>query len=198
MKNTAVVFLAAGKSARFGAVKQLLPFRGKTLVRHLVDEAFEAGADPVVGVTGAPHQALAAELSPTRAAVVFNPDWPEGKGTGIAAGARYVLEHYPGVSFLVVCVSDQPFVSALLFEQMYQKHLETGQPMVACAYAGSAGTPVFFTRHAAEALLSLQADEGAKKILTAHPGQVATVDFPMGPADIDTPEDYERWISGGR
>jgi len=41
-------------------------------------------------------------------------------------------------------------------------------------------------------LRSLPDDQGAKSIILRHRDEVATVDFPAGALDIDTPEDYER------
>ncbi len=47
------VVLAAGAATRMGKLKQLLPYRGRTLIQHAVDQALQAGFDPVVVVVGA-------------------------------------------------------------------------------------------------------------------------------------------------
>src|SRR5205085_1732585 len=48
MAKVAAVILAAGESARFGKPKQFLRFRGKTLLRRIVDAASEADCAPVI------------------------------------------------------------------------------------------------------------------------------------------------------
>ena len=53
MNNTAIIILAAGNSSRFGGAKQLLHLSSEPLLQHVIDEAIEAGAEPIVVVTGA-------------------------------------------------------------------------------------------------------------------------------------------------
>ncbi len=67
--------------------------------------------------------------------------------------------------------------------------------MVASAYAGTLGVPAFFARPCFAELLSLGDKLGAKALLVARPHDVATVDFPGGAMDIDTPGDWERFAS---
>jgi len=47
MNNTAIIILAAGNSTRFGSTKPITAFQSQTLLQHAIDEATEAGADPV-------------------------------------------------------------------------------------------------------------------------------------------------------
>ena len=92
---------------------------------------------------------------------------------------------------IIITVCDQPFVSSSLFQQLYQTQNKSVQHIVACAYADTIGTPALFTQKYFDALMSLQGDEGAKKILLANKDDVATIDFPQGNIDIDTQKDYE-------
>lgn len=48
----AVVVLAAGLSSRMGRTKQLILFKGKPLLRHVVDAAASSVADEIVIVLG--------------------------------------------------------------------------------------------------------------------------------------------------
>ena len=61
MRNVAAVVLAAGGSSRLGQPKQLLTFRGETLIRRAVRAAAEAGCAPIVVVVGEARDAI--ELS---------------------------------------------------------------------------------------------------------------------------------------
>jgi molybdenum cofactor cytidylyltransferase len=42
--------------------------------------------------------------------------------------------------------------------------------------------------------MTLPDDQGAKKIIQQHLQDVSLVDFPGGEVDLDTPEDYQRFI----
>jgi len=194
MTNTALIILAAGQSARLGRPKQLLRFGDKTLLQHTIDEALRAGALPVVVVTGARAEEVAGSIDSGPVEIVFNTQWEQGKGTGIAAGVRKIVEDCPEVTQVILSVCDQPFVTAALFQQLFQKQRESGREIVASAYAGAMGTPVLLTRKYFGQLLGLEKDAGAKQILQAYPDDVATVDFPGGEVDIDTVEDYERLV----
>ncbi|HKP93984.1 MAG TPA: NTP transferase domain-containing protein, partial [Chthoniobacterales bacterium] len=52
MRTIGAVILAAGGSSRFGQPKQLLSWRGETLIRRAVRAASEARCDPVIVVAG--------------------------------------------------------------------------------------------------------------------------------------------------
>src|SRR5205809_4602958 len=191
MNNTAIIILAAGGSTRFGNIKQLLHFNGKTLLQHAIGEATKAGAEPIVVVTGASADEISKGINQERIQVVLNERWQEGMASSIVAGIHAAITYNNDTEKIIIAVSDQPFVSASLFKQLYKTQEESVQHIIACAYANTMGTPALFTQKYFDALLSLQGDEGAKKILLANKDDVATIDFPQGNIDIDTQKDYE-------
>ena len=198
MHNTAILILAAGNSTRFGSTKQLLRFNGKTLLQHAIEEATEAGADPVVVVLGANANEVSASIDTTTVEIVLNNRWEEGMASGIVAGIRKVSSLTEHVHNIIIAVCDQPFISSALFKQLYQTQTESQKGIVACSYADTIGTPVLFTQQYFEHLLVLHGDEGAKKLLTTFATDVATVHFPNGNFDIDTQIDYQELIKDSR
>jgi len=52
VKNIGAAILAAGESSRLGRPKQLIQFRGKSLIRRTVNAANEAGCSPITVVLG--------------------------------------------------------------------------------------------------------------------------------------------------
>jgi molybdenum cofactor cytidylyltransferase len=194
MNNTAIVILAAGSSSRFGSAKQLLHFNNKTLLQHVIDEAIDSGAEPVIVVTGANADEVEKEIKNKKVEFVFNKSWKEGMASSIVAGVKKAITLINDIEKIIITVSDQPFVSSTLFKQLYQTQEKNVQQIVACSYADTIGTPVLFTQNYFDALMSLEGEEGAKKILNANNSDVATIDFPQGAIDIDTQKDYDELL----
>ena len=86
--GVAGVVLAAGSSSRLGTPKQLLRYRGETLLHRTVRLALAAGLDPVHVVLGcsAPVVGTALEDLGSRVTTVINPHWQTGMGSSLARG----------------------------------------------------------------------------------------------------------------
>src|SRR6266536_1814860 len=210
----AAVILAAGESSRLGQPKQLIQFRGKTLVRRMVDAASEAGCRPILVVVGngkqSPHldalrspkeetrqlvDAITSELKKTGAIIVANPNWKGGLGTSIRTGIQHLIDTAPGVEATVLLTCDQPFIDRAVIGGLITLRHETRKPIVAASYAGTLGVPALFDRGRLPELLRLDDSAGAKSIILSNRDQVAEFPFPEGEIDIDTLEDYERFAA---
>ena len=62
MSNVGAIVLAAGSSSRLGRAKQLLPFRGGTLIRHAVAAAIGSRLETAVLVLGANADPIAKDV----------------------------------------------------------------------------------------------------------------------------------------
>lgn len=177
------MILAAGASTRMGRLKQLLPYRGKTMVEHAVEQALAAGFHPLIVVVGAEAASVRAALSGQPVAIVENPRWQLGMGSSIAAGVEALLE----MQSLAVLLADQPFVEARHLLQMQALLDSANAPAVAAQYGGTLGVPALFKRELFGALQSLDPAAGARGLLRTH-----ALPFPLPEAavDIDTPEDF--------
>lgn len=189
-----VVLLAAGGSARMGRSKQLLPYRGTTLLRHAATVAAEAKLRPAVVVLGAEADRAAAELIGLPVLPVVNAEWARGLGTSIHVGVTAALAAEPNLSAVVLTLADLPLVTPDLLRQLARSHVETGRQLAACRYADAPGVPALFGRAFFPVLQALPDDQGAKKLLRAAGAEVTLIDFPGGAADIDTPAEYERLL----
>jgi molybdenum cofactor cytidylyltransferase len=192
MSNIGAVILAAGKSSRLGRPKQLLQFRGKTLVRRIVDAAGEAGCSPIVVVIGSDKEKIARELEQTSAVMVENLDWNNGMGTSIRSAVQHLVDIAPSVEAIVLLVCDQPLVDSDTIEQLIALGEKTKKAIVASSYAGTLGVPALFDRSCAKELLRLADVSGAKPIIFSNHDRVAEFPFPEGKIDIDIAGDYER------
>jgi len=189
MNNTGIIILAAGNSSRLGTAKQLLHYQGQTLLLHIVQEALSCHPATVIVVVGAEAQAIAETLADRDVSICYNADWSTGMASSIRKGMTQLIAENSMVTNCIVTVSDQPHLSGQNFSQLDKLQSKTGKGIVASTYAGTTGVPVLFTHPYFELLLSLQGDQGAKKIVGQHLDDLATVGFEQGAIDIDTPED---------
>jgi molybdenum cofactor cytidylyltransferase len=192
MPNTGAVILAAGKSSRLGQPKQLLQFRGQTLVRGIVDAAREAGCSPIVVVIGSDKDKVARELKRTNAVIVENKNWNDGMGTSIRSGVQQLIYVAPNVEAIVLLACDQPLVDSHTIEHLIALGEKTKKAIVASSYAGTLGVPALFDRSCVEELLALDDGSGAKPIILSNHERVAEFPFSEGQIDIDTAADYDK------
>jgi molybdenum cofactor cytidylyltransferase len=195
MRRIAAVILAAGGSSRFGQPKQLLTYRGETLVRRAVRAAKEAGCAPVVVIVGESGPAIRPELQETTALMIENPEWQRGLGTSVRRGTQFVIESAPDIDALALMVCDQPLVESSTIAGLVAEQEKTRKPIVASSYSDTLGVPALFDRSCFAALLALPDDSGAKSVIEARPDDVASVSFEAGAIDIDTPADLRRLMS---
>jgi molybdenum cofactor cytidylyltransferase len=189
---TVCLLLAAGSSSRMGKAKMLLPFRNKTLLQHIIDETKSIANAELLVVTGCYHSLLKEILEQQQVAFVQNENWEKGMGNSIQKGMQHIMQHFPEATAVLILVCDQPHISSGLIEKMIAKKKQTGKNIIACAYHGTTGIPVLFDKKYFPLLYSLDGLQGAKKIVQQFAADTATVDFPEGTFDIDTPGDYER------
>jgi len=193
MHKTVIIILAAGESSRMKEPKQLLPFKEKTFVTHTIDEATKSRMQTIL-VLGANELSIKKQLQNVSAPIVYNQNWQEGISSSIKAGLNSALEKNNQIESCIFCVCDQPYISADIFLQLTDKKHTSGKKIIACSYAETIGTPVLFDKKYFNALMNLQSDEGAKKLLSLYKDDVDFIPFEKGEFDIDTEADYNKLI----
>jgi len=194
--RVACILLAAGGSRRMGRPKQLLPWRGTTLVAHAANAAAEAGCGRVFAVVGAAREEVSAALAGTGAECVVNADWEDGLSSSIRTGlcAAQAEEARSGAPWdgALVLLADQPHVSSASLGALVARFraVARARAIAASAYAGTLGPPAVFGRAHFPALCALEGDAGAKAVLAANEADVLAVPFEPGAVDVDTPADY--------
>jgi molybdenum cofactor cytidylyltransferase len=196
MSSTALLLLAAGASTRMGRPKQLLPYRGRTLLRHAAETAVASGCAPIVLVTGALNEALAAEVADLPIQAVHNPNWETGMASSIRAGLLAAQGAKP--SAVLIMLSDQPLLTPELLQQLMQRHQQSGAPVVAAAYGDALGVPAVFAEILFPELLQLQGQAGAGRLIASYGAAAERVPFPGGLVDVDTPTQYAALLAGDK
>jgi molybdenum cofactor cytidylyltransferase len=184
------IILAAGSASRMGRLKQLLPYRGQTLIEHAIEQAQGAGFAPVVVVLGAQAEAVGQVVNRTLAKPIVNADWASGMGSSISAGVAGMLEMAPDVAAIAVLLADQPYVLASHLADMARVFEDSSTPILAASYAGTLGVPTMFRRAAFEKLRNLKPDDGARALLRGGVDEVNSYELPEAAIDIDTPEEF--------
>lgn len=180
-----------------GRAKQLLPVGGVPLVRHAALAALAAPVAPVVVVLGAHAEEVRPALDGLALHPVVNPGWAEGMGSSVRAGLAAVLALAPALEAVIIALADQPGVTAEHLASLVARHRQHPGGIVATEAAGMAGPPVLFAARWFPRLREARGDAGARELLRAEAGAVVRVPL-ASTADLDTPEDYTRYVAPPR
>lgn len=185
------VVLAAGLSRRMGVQKLLLPFSGKTVIAHIVDQLLASTVDEVHVVVGHQAERVSAELSGRAISIVKNPNYKSGMLSSVRCGLRNLPEKCRAV---MVALGDQPSVTTELIDQMLQSFATTNKSVLVPLYKDKRGHPILFSSLYRDMILTQYDDIGLRGILRNHPEDI--FELPVSNAsilcDMDYPEDYRR------
>lgn len=190
--STGIIILAAGNSSRLGNPKQLLSFRGNTLLAATIEAAERTSCAPIVLVLGAYAQEILATVQTLDINYVINKSWEDGMSSSIRAGLAKIIEMEPETENVIIAVSDQPFITPDIFHALLENLEKTDKHIVASQYAQTVGTPALFNKKYFGQLMALEGNSGAKHILTQYVDDVSTIPFELGHIDIDTETDYKN------
>jgi molybdenum cofactor cytidylyltransferase len=195
------VVLAAGKSSRMGRTKALLPIgaSGETFLTRIIRVLREGGAEAIVVVIGGDAAAVRASLPREDASItaVDNPNYEQGQLSSLLVGLAAVEQRHESVKAVMVTLVDLPLISASTVRSVLDAYrAKPGAPLVRPRRGNRHGHPVIFGHSIFGELRRADPSMGAKSVVHAHAAEEVNVDVDDEGAfiDIDTPEDYERFI----
>jgi molybdenum cofactor cytidylyltransferase len=184
--------LAAGGSRRLGQPKQLLPYRGATLLDAVLATARECRFDQLLVALGGAGAEVRGAVDLRGADVVVNDAYGDGCSSSIAAAVE-ALD--PRCNLLVLLLGDQPGVRPATVAALVGQRGDA--PLAVCRYEDGRGHPFAFARTVFGDLAGLHGDKAVWKLLDRRPADVAEVAVPGPvPLDVDTWEDYEAVLAG--
>ena len=195
------IVLAAGKSSRMGRPKALLPIgsSGDTFLTRILHVLRDGGLHRAFVVIGAEAAAVRATLPRDDGflRIVENPDYELGQLSSLLTGLAAVEDENDAVLAALVTLVDLPLISASTVRAVVAAYDQSpGAPVVRPRRGPRYGHPVIFDRRLFDELRSANPSTGAKPVVHAHAAEEVNVDVADDGAftDIDTPEDYERFI----
>lgn len=188
--RTGGILLAAGVGRRFGSDKRRARLRNGAMVFEHSLRILAAVCDETLLVLGAQDdpQDFAEALPPT-VRVVNAARSAGGMGFSLADA----MAHADAWDACLVGLADKPFVTEATMRTV--RSLLATHDLVVPTHGGVPGHPVGFRRCHFTRLAALEGDAGARDLIRSLREQVHFVelDDPGILADIDTPEQLERW-----
>jgi molybdenum cofactor cytidylyltransferase len=199
------IVLAAGDSTRFrasladhesalGEAKQLLPYRGRSLLDAALDTARVCAFDQRIVALGGSAEAVRERVDLRGFTTVDVPQAGTGCGASVSTAVAAVDPRADG---LVLLLGDQPQVRETAVASLVAAAGDSSVGL--CRYEDGVGHPFWFRREVFGALRELRGDKAVWKVV--HSGRFAVTEVAVAgavPLDVDTWADYERLLAGGR
>ncbi len=198
------LLLAAGQSRRMGAEsKLLLPFPDRPMVTVTAERLRAAGIfDSIFIVTGHRSAEVRAAVDASDAGPVQfipAPDYADGLSRSLIAGVKEALR-LP-LDGLLIALADMPLIDAEDLRVLAEAFApDQGRSIIVPTVDGQRGNPTLWARSLLPEMLSLDGDQGAKRLMQRFADQVAEVPRtnPGLLVDLDTPEAYRIALAGLR
>lgn len=185
----AAVVLAGGLSERMGRPKALLRLGTDTFLGTILGRLEPLGL-PWVGVVTNPR----VPFSMAGPRILVNREPQRGQLSSLRLALQAGAADFP---WLLVALVDQPAVSAATYRALVDA---TARPAALWVpeHGGRRGHPLVFDRCCFADLLAAPDDEGMRWVVARHRDRRVEVPVPDPEIhrDIDTPEDYERLLTG--
>lgn len=189
------IILAAGASRRLGSPKQLLNINGKALINHTLDIALASEVKDWLLVLGANKEKILQELDQHSTDLCIFEGWEKGMGASLSASIRFLKGKGISTEAYLFLVCDQPYLTKEyinLLVKSWRKH----KTIIASTYKSKPSVPAVIPSDYEAQLIRLQGDKGARDILRQNEGRL--LNFEAGAHDLDTQEDYKKYLNKPR
>ncbi|WP_312095748.1 NTP transferase domain-containing protein [Niallia sp.] len=199
------IYLAAGKSSRMGEHKLSLPLSEDTIGNVALSEILSATFIDYVLVVVQPSDCLGwisqenkALLNGKKGKVIRCEEANQGQSYSLKAGFAAAMERK--ATKILICLADQPFVTATMLSKLVKTPLHPPDEYVASMHNGVIMPPILFHPNVYEKISQLLGDEGARKLLKRGILQGEKIEFSeeIYFIDIDTKNDYVKALERRR
>jgi molybdenum cofactor cytidylyltransferase len=192
---------AAGHGVRLGGAKLLLPLAGRPLILHALAAWQKSKVERTVVVVRPDDPSLAHVVQEAGAEVVVPALPPPDMKASLQAALRHIAVKYcpTAAAAFLVAPADMPQLSASIIDRLIERYSRNSVGRIlAPTLNGRQGHPVLFPWRLAAEVHALGANEGLNAIVQRNQpvlvpceDLVAKDESPF--ADVDTPEEYQRF-----
>lgn len=187
------VLLGAGRSARMGKPKLLLPWGETSILGHLLAQWRRLGAQHIAVVCASGDLNMQGELERLRfplANCVLNPAPERGMFSSLQCAAQWPQWH-GGLTHWAVVLGDQPHLRDNTLRRLLDWTAQHPEQICQPARAGHGRHPVLLPK---KIFTELARSEAAhlKEFLAGREPALCELDDPGLEFDIDRPEDYQQ------
>ena len=181
-----LILLAAGNSKRFNGNKLLAIYKDKPIYMYIVEKVLDLKLNKIICVTQ--YEEIKVGLLNTDINVVMN----ENSSLGVSSSIKLGINFDKNADGYMFMVCDQPFISIKTLNSLIDNFINGDKGIVCVGYGDNKGNPVIFSKRYINELLSLEGDNGGKRILKGHLNDlnIVNVDNEIELADIDTQEEF--------
>lgn len=186
------VILAAGQSRRMGQPKINLPWGRTTVLGWIIQTLQSAGVQDIWIVTGK-HPASGLDVCQAHSVhFVVNPVAETG---GMLSSLKVGLRHLPeSCTAALVVLGDHPQMEVQTVQSLLEAYLDH-PGIIVPSFQMRRGHPWLLDRRYWHEVLALESPQTLRDYLTQKNDEIYYIDTdtPTILADLDTPEDYERY-----
>ncbi|MCI0442778.1 nucleotidyltransferase family protein [bacterium] len=188
------IILAAGESKRIGTPKALLKINAETFMERIASVLHNTGIQNIILVAGTHYEEIRKNVKSIT--IVFNAQHPLGQFSSLQAGLRELPKQ---TEFVIVWPVDLPLIRKETIETLLAAAQSKKHPITVPVYQGRKGHPVVYSVETITKILSMEPTHTGKELFEHFEGRITFTDVedPAVLIDVDTPEDYERYIKRG-
>jgi molybdenum cofactor cytidylyltransferase len=189
------IVLAAGLSTRMKTSKPLLDFGGRPLLSRLLEECLHSGVDEILVVLGHEKAKIQEQVDLSGVRVVVNDQYRKGQTSSFQCALRNLT---PGTQAFLNLPVDHPLVTRREINAVVEAYRsrKSQAKIFIPEFEGRPGRPVLFDSNLGTEILALDAEEPVNGIIKRYQKDVSRVpvENPYIMKDMDTPEDYQKYL----
>lgn len=200
-RRVIAIIPAAGRGKRMGQLKQLLPFRGSTMMATVIATAVGSALDGVVVVVNEDVRPVAERYASGHCRIKVNPDPDSDMLASIQIGWQTATQAF-GLSSddgIMLLPADQPGITVDVINEVraiYQSLKATTG--VIATYGSRRAHPAIYPSKWIDETIGWPSGLGLNQLAERH--EVDVVMAPQAgplPVDVNTPDDYHQCGAGG-
>ncbi len=187
------IVLAAGQSRRMGQPKLTLPWKGTTVIEHVIKTLIGSGLDEIIVVTGGAQHQVESILQGFPVRFVFNPRYRTTEMTLSLQIGISALKHDSEAA--LVTLGDQPQIEMAVVKDLIALYRQCQAYLVVPSYTRRRGHPWLIDRQLYQDIVNLHEQETLRDFLDRHQDKIRYLPVKTASVlqDLDTLADYHRF-----